>query len=275
MIINQQELLVANDQSSLDIASEIERFQYWHYQFDLGGHRTPVAHPEYINRHAQRDKYFFRPVLEYFGGSLRGKRVLDLGCHSGFWTLKALEAGCDQVVAVEGRQENVEQATFVLRASGFDRTRYELLTSDVYDLRPRELGDFDIVLCLGLLYHTGRPIELFELASSMNSDVIVVDTALSPKSGACYEVRYESRTVPINTLEGNLVLCPTKLAVAATMREFGYRVGMLDVHFSDYRGCDDYRRGRRRAFLGAKRSILLHDGLRFGDIDDFATAPSR
>ena len=250
--------------------AEIERFAYWHYAFTLQGEETPVARPEYANRHLQRFRYFFEPLVAFFGGSLAGRSILDLGCHSGFWTLRALEAGADFVLAVDGRPENVEQARFVLDASGVERSRYELAVRDVFDLDPDSLGRFDVVLCLGLLYHVCRPFELLSLASALNDDVLVVDTALSTKPGAYFEVRFESTELPINSLRENLVLYPTKKAVAATLRECGYRVGMLEPDFDDYAGAQDYEQEKRRAFLGAKRSNLADAALRFAEIDDFA-----
>jgi 2-polyprenyl-3-methyl-5-hydroxy-6-metoxy-1,4-benzoquinol methylase len=57
---------------------------------------------ERANRHQQRYRYFFEPLVRLFGGSLKGHRVLDLGCNAGFWSLKAAEAGADFVLGVDG-----------------------------------------------------------------------------------------------------------------------------------------------------------------------------
>lgn len=74
-------------------------FPRWHYEFDLNGVRTPIFNHRHVNRHEQRKNYFFRPLVRLCGGSLSGKRVLDLGCNAGFWSLMAIEAGADYVSA--------------------------------------------------------------------------------------------------------------------------------------------------------------------------------
>jgi len=53
------------------------------------------------------------PLSELYGGSLKGKRVLDLGCNAGFWSLDALERGADFVLGLDGRRMHIDQANFV------------------------------------------------------------------------------------------------------------------------------------------------------------------
>src|SRR5438874_11343056 len=91
-----------------DIATRIASFPRWHYEFELDGHLTPIFDPAYANRHRQRRRYFFDALLHTCGGSLKGLRVLDLGCNAGFWSLAAIEGGCDLVYGVDGRAMHVE-----------------------------------------------------------------------------------------------------------------------------------------------------------------------
>src|SRR5213593_2874723 len=46
----------------VDLAAEVARFERWHYQFDLGGVRTPIFDPDHVRRHAERRAYFFEPL---------------------------------------------------------------------------------------------------------------------------------------------------------------------------------------------------------------------
>src|SRR5262249_29992354 len=141
-----------------DLLATIHRFPRWHYQFDLQGHKTPIADTNNINRHEQRKNYFFQPMVELLGGSLEGKRVLDLGCNSGFWSLCAVENGCDYVLGIDGRETYIEQARFVFEAKGVDPRRYDFRCANVFEVEPEDLGTFDIVLCLGVLYHVSKHI---------------------------------------------------------------------------------------------------------------------
>jgi tRNA (mo5U34)-methyltransferase len=239
-----------------EIRAKIESFPVWHYRFDLRGHRTPIFDPGHVNRHAQREAYFFRPLVDLCGGSLRGRRVLDLGCNAGYWSLLAAEAGCDFVLGIDGRPEHVDQSNFVFEVKGIDRSRYEFRAADIYDALGRDLGRFDVVLCLGLLYHVSEPMRLLDLISRVNDDLLVIDTALSPMLGSVLEVRSESVESPRNALDRSLVLVPTREAVRAMVRQFGYQVESPRPGFSDYTGAYDYLSGERRAFFCSKRSPL-------------------
>jgi hypothetical protein len=68
-----------------EIRRRIASFPTWHYQLDLKGNLTPIHKEDRVNRHRQRKEYFFDPLVDMFGGTLAGKRVLDLGCNAGFW----------------------------------------------------------------------------------------------------------------------------------------------------------------------------------------------
>ena len=61
------------------LKQQVASFPRWHYELDLNGVRTPIFDPEHVNRHRQREQYFFAPLVRLCGGSLAGKRVLDLG----------------------------------------------------------------------------------------------------------------------------------------------------------------------------------------------------
>ena len=243
-----------NDAQILD---RIHSFSRWHYQFEIAGHRTPISRTDKVNRHNQRKNYFFRPLVDLFSGTLAGKRVLDLGCNAGFWSLCAVEGGCDYVLGIDGRQMHIDQAEFVFAAKGVDRERYDFCRGNVFDLLGENLGRFDIVLCLGLMYHISKPMTLLERISSVNTDLLVIDTELSQWGGSTFQVRHDSLDQPLSAVDYELVLVPTRTAVLDLMRQFGYRAVVLTPRFSDYTGARDYRDNYRRAFIGAKESDLM------------------
>jgi tRNA (mo5U34)-methyltransferase len=231
------------------IAERIASFPRWHYQLELGGHLTPIFDADHVNRHRQREHYFFTPLVSHYGGSLEGKRVLDLGCNAGFWSLKALEADCDFVWGIDGREMHIEQAEFVMSVKGVDPARYRFTKANLFEVDLAQEPTFDIVLCLGLVYHVSKPVELFEAIASVNTDLLLVDTALSRAEGASFELRKEPPDDPRMGVEGPLVLRPTREATLELARSFGYSVSVLEPEFSDYTGCEDYRAGIRRAFV--------------------------
>jgi SAM-dependent methyltransferase len=242
--------------TSDQLRERVAGFPHWHYEFDLNGVRTPITNPEFANRHRERKRYFFDPLVNLCGGSLAGKRILDLGCNAGFWSLAALEAGADFVLGVEGRQMYMDQAQLVFETKGVGQDHYRFLAGDLFELDLDREAPFDIVLCLGLLYHVSKPMSLFERVSSWNTDILLVDTTLSLLPGAYMRVTEEKPEDRLTAVDHVTVFVPTRQAVAKLAREVGYSVVMLRPRFRSWEGARDYRVGSRRAFLCSKQTPL-------------------
>jgi protein-L-isoaspartate O-methyltransferase len=236
-----------------ELRRRIAAFPRWSYRFEFdNGVSTPVGDRSRINRNEQRRAYFFARMLELTAGSLRGRRVLDLGCGAGFWTLAALAAGADFVLGVDSKPEYLEQAALVLAANGIEPSRYELRAADVLAEPPH--GEFDTVLCLGIIDQVNRPVELFESMSGVGADLIVIDTEVSRARSSVFEVSHLYRTRDV-TGDG-MVLIPSRRAVADLAARHGFQTVALALNVTDYSGMDDYRRERRCAFLCSRRLDL-------------------
>lgn len=239
-----------------ELLRRVRAFPRWHYEFDLGGVVTPIFDPAVANRHRQRRAYLFAPLLAACGGSLTGRRVLDLGCNAGFWSLAAIDGGCAEVVGVDGRSMHLEQAELVFAAKGVDRRRYRFLHGDVLGAVTEPLGRFDIVLCLGLLYHVGDPLGLLRRATAACADLLVIDTNLYPADEAVLALVRDDAADPRNALASSLVCFPSLAAVIAMVTELGFHGLVLRPQFDDYTGSADFADGTRRAFLCARHSDL-------------------
>lgn len=241
---------------SSPLAERIQSFPQWHYEFELQGEKTPIFDKRFINRHKQRKAYFFDPLVELFQGSLRGSCVLDLGCNAGFWSLQAIQNGCDYVLGIDGRPMHIEQANLVFEAKGIARARYDFRCANVFDIMNEDLGEFDLVLCLGLLYHTCKPFTLLEWVSAVSKDLLLIDTSLSLQQGPVLELVREELSEPRNACDHELVAFPSRSAVQAMTHQLGYQTVMLEPRFDSYVGAEDYQRGERRAFLCAKTTSV-------------------
>jgi tRNA (mo5U34)-methyltransferase len=239
------------------LRKRVESFSRWHYEFDLGGGVvTPIASVGHRNRHKQRKEYFLTPLVKLCGGTLAGKRVLDLGCNAGYWSLAAIEAGADFVLGIDGRQMHIDQANLVFEAKGVDPGRFRFQLADIYEL-DLDGEQFDIVLCLGLLYHVSRPFELMERISRWNTDLVVIDTTLDTKvRGAYFRVIQQDLDDPRASLDRPVALHPTWQAVRRLAEQYGYRCAALRPRFTDWHGANRYREGSRRAFLCSKHTDL-------------------
>jgi tRNA (mo5U34)-methyltransferase len=238
------------------IREKIATFPRWHYEFDLKGELTPVANPSEPGRHRARRDFFFKPLLDLYDGSLAGKRVLDLGCNAGFWSLCAAQARCDYVLGIDGRTTHVEQARFVFEANEIDPARFDFVMAEVERLDLERFGKFDIVLCLGLLHHLRDPLGLLDQIRAINTDVLLIDTLVSRIPGRCFEIRYDDPEDPRKAIGRHLVLTPTKRAIATAARDAGYDVALLKASPIGPAGLRDYSLGFRRVFFCSQRANL-------------------
>jgi FkbM family methyltransferase len=110
-------------------------------------------------------------MIESVGLTLAGARVLDVGCGVGRFVDFYLSQGCE-VVAVDGRPENIAE---LQRRHPSVRA----LVGDVetFDFRP--LGRFDIVHCLGLLYHLENPLAALRHFYGVCDGVLLLETMVA------------------------------------------------------------------------------------------------
>ncbi len=132
----------------------------WYHQIDLGsGIVTPGT-----------DNTLARLAMIGLPEDLRGRTVLDIGAWDGAFSFEAERRGADRVVAVDSFCWNGEGWG---SKQGFDTAR-RLLHSrvedrevEVLDLSPDTVGVFDLVLCLGVLYHMQHPLLALERVASV------------------------------------------------------------------------------------------------------------
>jgi 2-polyprenyl-3-methyl-5-hydroxy-6-metoxy-1,4-benzoquinol methylase len=236
-----------------ELEQRIAEFSQWNYRFEFdNGVTTPLPDPRRINRQEQRRRYIFDALIHLFGGSLGGRRVLDLGCSAGFWSLQATEAGADYVLGVDAEPTYIDQANLIFEAKGVDPARYRFEQGNVF--AHHLSGHFDVVLCLGLLDQVSKPVELFELMAGLEPEIIVIETELARAASGVFEVASLGRRQ--NIVDHKIALIPSREAVAELASEFGYETAPLARNITDYSGMTDYRSHRRLAFFCSKGRSL-------------------
>jgi tRNA (mo5U34)-methyltransferase len=159
-----------------EIFSELKRLEPWFHQIDLGGGiytktesvmGEPVDHPNSP----------WQTIQKLLPPDLRGKTVLDVGCNAGFYSFEAKRRGAKRVLGVDGQRQHVRQGLFVRKVLGLD---VEFRRLNVYELSPRWVGQFDITLALGLLYHLKHPILALENLYRVTKELLVIETAIMP-----------------------------------------------------------------------------------------------
>jgi tRNA (mo5U34)-methyltransferase len=138
----------------------------WWHQIELpDGSVTPG-----LDRSAEKLQSLHLP-------DLTGKTVLDVGAFDGYFSFAAERLGASRVVAVDtyswrrpGGKDGFEYAR---RALGSSVEDVEL---EVLDISPETVGQFDVVLFLGVLYHMRHPLLALERMASVTNEMLVMET---------------------------------------------------------------------------------------------------
>src|SRR5918911_1379577 len=89
-----------------------------------------------------------------FQGQVAGKRIADLGCLEGGYTVEFARMGME-AVGLEVRHSNFAACEYV--QARVDLSNLRFVHDDVWNIRKH--GEFDAIFCCGLLYHLDRPVE--------------------------------------------------------------------------------------------------------------------
>jgi SAM-dependent methyltransferase len=110
---------------------------------------------------------------------LANLRVLDLACLEGLYAIELARHGA-RAVGIEGRECSIEKARFVQKALELDPL-LTLCQDDVRNLSREKYGEFDVVLCLGILYHLDAPdvFRFVENIARVTTRFAVIDTYVS------------------------------------------------------------------------------------------------
>jgi SAM-dependent methyltransferase len=108
---------------------------------------------------------------------LTGKTVLDVGAGAGYFSFAAERFGAARVVAAEGSawRRGAGRAAFE-RTRAALASKVEDLEVDVLDICPRTVGQFDVVLALGVLPQVSRPSLALERMASVTRELLVLET---------------------------------------------------------------------------------------------------
>lgn len=105
-------------------------------------------------------------------------RILDLACLEGLYAIEFALQGA-QVVAIEGREANFIKTQFAKEVLALDNL--ELIQDDVRNLSVERFGQFDVVVCAGILYHLDAP-DVFDFVhkiAEVTRRVTLIDTHTS------------------------------------------------------------------------------------------------
>src|SRR5688572_28173403 len=153
----------------------------WFYPFRLasGAVTKTYVSADVARIHDTRAAMLDAAVRAHFGDAIAGRNAIDLACHEGWFAQQAAALGFD-VLGVDARADHVADATLAAEACGATRVRFE--QRDVHALDAPRDGRFDLVLCLGLIYHLENPVGALRIARALTADggLCIIETQIAP-----------------------------------------------------------------------------------------------
>lgn len=185
------------------VKKKVEAVSFWWHSIDLGngiitpGHKTPEIH-------ARELKSFELPGLQ-------GKDVLDVGAWDGFYSFECERRGASRIVALDHYVWSIKMPKLgaymkdcrergavpelydtlpgvwdpenLPGKAGFDvaqevlNSSVEALVADFMEDDLKTIGQFDLVLFLGVLYHLQNPFLALQRLASVTRELAVIETA--------------------------------------------------------------------------------------------------
>jgi 2-polyprenyl-3-methyl-5-hydroxy-6-metoxy-1,4-benzoquinol methylase len=239
--------------SEQEIRETFARHKLWHYAYEFEGglsfparHNMPGPFADDPRRPLQRFRHFMPYLVASQGGTLKGKRILDIACNSGFWSLQCGFLGAE-VVGFDARPELIEQANLLKRITGLETVEFREL--DFWAMTPEGLGGkFDVVLNLGILYHLPKPLQVLELTLAMAREHVLLDTEVYRSAAPIIYLRWEKSFDIRSAHQEGLVAVPSKMGVELMLRHLNVR-GYFEIPVRSGDMPADYVAGGRASWL--------------------------
>lgn len=169
------------DMARGEIEAELKRLAPFHHKISLPHGLSTYDPAQSLRRREQTrlealTKHAFPALVERCGGTLDGKRVIDIACNAGGFSVEAARLGASHVLGIDVAERYIEQANFVKRALGMEQLEFRKMAME--DCDPDNTGMFDISFCFGILYHLEDPVLAMKKLSSVTREIMLVDASL-------------------------------------------------------------------------------------------------
>jgi SAM-dependent methyltransferase len=134
----------------------------------------------------------------------RGKRILDMGCGDGTYTLELARAGAVDVLGVDPAEAAVETARRKAEEAGLGNVRF--MSGNIYDL---DIGErFDCTVLRGVLHHLpDAGLAIRKLAPLSDCMLLMEPNGTNPvvkliEKTSRYHIEHEEQSFLLSTLTG-------------------------------------------------------------------------
>lgn len=156
------------------------RSRKWFYNFDLpGGYRTESFLPAGVEQiHETRLQMLSGVVDAEIGPRASTLSLVDLACNQGWFALHMARRGFANVLGVDQRTNLLDDAALMASALGVGN--FCTRQVDIEEGSAEAIGQHDVTLMLGLLYHLENPVRALRLARAITREVFIIETQVVP-----------------------------------------------------------------------------------------------
>lgn len=156
-----------------ELASRVAEYR-WTHSIDLGGGVVTPGNKSLALCTAEAAAFFGRL-------DLNGRSVLDVGAWNGLYSFEAKQRGAARVLATDWQVwkhpvfRGRETFDLARSALGLDIESREI---EISELSPETVGEFDVVLYLGVFYHRYDAVEALARVARLARHVLIVESHL-------------------------------------------------------------------------------------------------
>lgn len=184
-----------------DLIKKIKLLGPWFHQINLDGIKTRLVNstdspsrPEGFIEFFTEQDFIDNPIwiwskFKDFLPELRGLNVLDVACNAGFYSFELARRGAN-VIGIDNSYEDIVRAKFAKKIMGVENVNFEIV--DVDNANQELSQKFDLVLCLGLLYHVEDPKSIINKMAKLG-DTVIFETIANVNSQE--EKLFNDRTI--------------------------------------------------------------------------------
>ena len=214
--------------------------QPWNHNISLPG-EIETAPGEQISHGKNLVKWDrIEPILDLI--SLKGKKVLDLGCNEGFFSIKLAEKGA-KVLGADIDQLRIKKAKWIQSILKFDNPTFRVL--DIYSKEFESIDkNFDFCLCMGFIHRIPDPYTAIKAISAKTDTILFEWKAL--KEGPHDEsfAFFSHKDINHDDFYGTEYWLCSYTSIEKILKRFG---------FNYFYRLDDTRNRNKRAILVASK----------------------
>ena len=203
--------------------------QAWNHDIELPFGVRTIAKPQKSHGKNLVKWKRIKPYLEKI--FLEGKRVLDVGCSDGFFSLKMRECGAKEAVGIDADINRINKAKFVADVCKADNLFFK--QGNIFDSDFKNLGHFDFVLCLGFLHRIPEVYTAIKVLTSMSDTILFEWKAL--KYDAMPVMEFRGAKNKDGSEYSNLYWAPSISLVVKILKTLGFKHNFAIEDRTDWR----------------------------------------